>query len=277
LPQLLFSGVIVDFTKLHKDFTSYKYVPVIGDLMTSRWAYEALSVAQFKNNEFEKHFFDTDMAKSQLSYKLSYQITNLEERAKKISEETDSLQQIRHIRVLRTETQKLINESGLNYADFDKLRLADFDAAMLKSYQAYLYDLKKKYNAELYEVRKKADTQFNELMTELGGKEAVFELQRKYNNKQLADIMKNKNEMDGMEEKNGELIQIVDPIYKLPATNNGRAHFYAPVKKIGNMQVDTVVYDVIFIWFTIFITYLFLHFNVFRKAIELSGKLKRKR
>ena len=38
IPQILFGGVIVKFEKLHKNLTSYEYVPVIGDLMASRWA-----------------------------------------------------------------------------------------------------------------------------------------------------------------------------------------------------------------------------------------------
>ncbi len=68
IPQLLFGGVIVKFDKLHESLTSDEYVPVIGDLMTSRWAYEALAVEQFKNNKFEKHFFSFDKEISNSRY-----------------------------------------------------------------------------------------------------------------------------------------------------------------------------------------------------------------
>jgi amino acid transporter len=47
VPELLFSGVIVRYDKLHKSIANPEYVPVIGDIMTSRWAYEALMVHQF--------------------------------------------------------------------------------------------------------------------------------------------------------------------------------------------------------------------------------------
>ena len=57
VPQLLFSGVVVDFNKMHNRISNDKTVPVIGDLMTSRWAYEALAVTQFKDNAYEKYFF----------------------------------------------------------------------------------------------------------------------------------------------------------------------------------------------------------------------------
>ena len=66
IPELLFSGVIVKFDKLHKNnLSSYEYVPIIGDIMTTRWAFEAIAVEQFKNNKYEHNFFFYDMGMSQ--------------------------------------------------------------------------------------------------------------------------------------------------------------------------------------------------------------------
>jgi amino acid transporter len=56
VPQLLLSGVVVDFSKMHNKIANDKAVPIIGDMMTSRWAYEALAVTQFKDNVYEKYF-----------------------------------------------------------------------------------------------------------------------------------------------------------------------------------------------------------------------------
>jgi ABC-type multidrug transport system ATPase subunit len=53
VPHLLFSGVIVNFDKLHKSIANERFVPRIGDVMVSRWSYEALAVNQFKNNDFD--------------------------------------------------------------------------------------------------------------------------------------------------------------------------------------------------------------------------------
>jgi len=44
--------------KLHlTNLSSREYVPVIGDVMTARWSFEALAVAQFKDNSYEKNYF----------------------------------------------------------------------------------------------------------------------------------------------------------------------------------------------------------------------------
>ena len=80
VPQLLFSGVIVSFNKLHRNFMSVEYVPVIGDLMISRWAYEALAVNQFKNNEFEKYFFNVEKEISHLSFQSMFRLPELQSR-----------------------------------------------------------------------------------------------------------------------------------------------------------------------------------------------------
>jgi energy-coupling factor transporter ATP-binding protein EcfA2 len=56
IPQILLSGVIVRYDKLHPLINCNEGVPLIGNVMTSRWSYEALTVEQFANNPFEKQF-----------------------------------------------------------------------------------------------------------------------------------------------------------------------------------------------------------------------------
>src|SRR5690606_13637133 len=57
IPQLLFSGIIVKFDKLHPWFASESGVPWIGNVMASRWAYEGLAVTQFMENPYEQQFY----------------------------------------------------------------------------------------------------------------------------------------------------------------------------------------------------------------------------
>jgi hypothetical protein len=56
-PQLLFSGTMVKFDKLNKSISSHEHVPILGDMMISRWAYEAMAEKQFRDNEYQKNFF----------------------------------------------------------------------------------------------------------------------------------------------------------------------------------------------------------------------------
>jgi hypothetical protein len=78
IPQLLFSGIIVPFDKLHPYFSSKSEVPTIGNIMASRWAYEALTVAQFKDNKYEKRFFEFDKKMSFANWKKDQWESNLD-------------------------------------------------------------------------------------------------------------------------------------------------------------------------------------------------------
>ena len=78
IPQLLFSGIIVPFDKLHPYFSSKSEVPAIGNIMASRWAYEAMTVTQFKDNEYEKIFFEFNKEMSFSNWKKDQWESNLE-------------------------------------------------------------------------------------------------------------------------------------------------------------------------------------------------------
>ncbi|MCD6555930.1 MAG: ATP-binding cassette domain-containing protein, partial [Bacteroidales bacterium] len=64
IPQMALGGAMFSFSKLNRLIGSVDKVPVIADMMASRWAYEGLMVYQFKENKFEKQYFDYDQVKS---------------------------------------------------------------------------------------------------------------------------------------------------------------------------------------------------------------------
>jgi len=78
IPQLLLSGVMVKFDKLNPTITVQENVPIVGEVMTSRWAYEALAVRQFKDNDFEKEFFKLDKAVKKFEFRKNYWLGRLE-------------------------------------------------------------------------------------------------------------------------------------------------------------------------------------------------------
>ena len=77
VPMLLLGGAMIKFDDLHKSISKKIYVPVIGDAMVTRWAYEALMVEQFKSNKFEKPFFKYEMEISQTDWYTSFLLPTL--------------------------------------------------------------------------------------------------------------------------------------------------------------------------------------------------------
>lgn len=77
IPQLLLSGVIVKFDKLNPVLSSQTVVPIAGEMMVSRWAFEALAINQFKENEYEKDYYVLDKAMSIANYKKNFWISSM--------------------------------------------------------------------------------------------------------------------------------------------------------------------------------------------------------
>ena len=54
----------------------------------------------------------------------------------------------------------------------------------------------------------------------------------------------------------------------IPTSSFGRAQFYAPVKKIGDWEIDTFYFNLIFIWVLTGIAYILLYFDALRKSLR---------
>ncbi|MDH5397952.1 MAG: ATP-binding cassette domain-containing protein, partial [Cyclobacteriaceae bacterium] len=80
IPQLILSGVVVKFDKLNPTLNSTGRVPLVGEVMASRWAFEAAMVSQFKDNPYERIFYKHDKTMAVADYKRIYYIPELETR-----------------------------------------------------------------------------------------------------------------------------------------------------------------------------------------------------
>ncbi len=278
VPQLLFSGVIVSFNKLHKNFMSIENVPIIGDLMISRWAYEALAVNQFKNNEYEKHFFDIEKEISFLSFQSMFRLPELQSRVdrsiKNLQNDSVGVQFENDMLLIRNEFNILKDE--VHEVPFENINNIDPKKFTLETgaiSTAYIEQLTNYYRNKTYQINLKKDEVFSKLSKKLGGPDKVSILKEDYYNKRLAEMVLNKNEVKKIvETQNHKLFQIKDPIFKAPETNHGRAHFYAAEKFMFGKSIDTVWFNVAVIWLTIIMMYVFLLFNLLKRLVDfLSG------
>jgi hypothetical protein len=78
IPQLILGGIIVNFDKMNPLVAKHGKVPFVGDLMASRWAFEAASLIQFRENAYNKNFFHYEKELSNANFKLLYWIPEME-------------------------------------------------------------------------------------------------------------------------------------------------------------------------------------------------------
>ena len=276
VPQLLLSGVIVNFDKLHKSIASQEYVPVVGDLMTSRWAYEALSVDQFINNEYDRRTYALDQKVSEYLYiynslipKLENELTFVKNNINK-DEKVDNVE--KKLRILRNEIPLLEKKSNKECSSIADINKEKWSKEVYQSTKEYLDKIKSYYTQKRFKLSDKLDKKIILLQEQMGGSEGLRKLKRDNHNINLAELLTNKKELNKTFEGEDRLIQKSDPIYKIPENTMGRAHLYAPYKRLGSWMIPTFTFNLMFIWLTILFLYITLRLDALKKLMNLFDK-----
>lgn len=277
IPQLILSGIIVKFEKLNPNISNPRNIPFYGEIITARWAYEALAVYQYTENDYQKQFYQYDKAMSIADFKKNYWIRTLNNKIAFIERNIDSTNEdkqeelIRNLKLLRNEFSKeLESESGkiVEFQYLDNLTLDKIDNKSLQAAKTYLNILNKYYIKLYNKANGLKDKQISDLQKSPEEKEAFMKLKREYYNENLAELLKNSNEINRITEFKGELFQKIDPIYLDPRSNLIKSHFYAPRKKFLGNYFNTFWVNIIVIWLMAALLYIVLYFRLLKRALD---------
>jgi ABC-type multidrug transport system ATPase subunit len=273
IPQLLFSGVIVKFDKLNPTFAKEDSVPWIGNIMASRWAYEALAVTQFRKNRYEKPFFWLNHKKSEAIWKRDYWLSELRNQLDFITNYSGDKELEDKVEyAYKTLSNEIKKEEKLyNPADnfvcegcHELIEQRAINNENKEPFSRYFKQLREIYKTEANQALKAVNDKVIEL-----GPDKVKDLKIKYYNDALNDFATNRNDLTKIINYKQQLIQKSDPIYNIPRNNSFfRAHFYAPVKVLFGQKVDTLIANVLVLWLMTVILVITLYFDFFRKLIE---------
>ncbi len=274
VPQMLLGGIMINFDDLPPQLTNKKYTPFIADIMFSRWGYEAMAVVQFKDNLYEKQFFDLDKQKSDAIYMSSFyipELKNIINSAYYAYKKGDKASYDFYLGVLRKEFKKMTKIVDINIAlvPEDMLSSQEFPSNR-DSLLNYLSKLQSYYNHLSNKINSLKDRKIDSIVDVMGRKWLV-DLKNENYNKKLAEIMLNRNRIKQIILYRGELIRKKDPAFMTPYSHCGRAHFYAPYKIIGNWRIDTFWFNILVLIFYSILLYLVVYFEVFRKFFSRSS------
>ncbi|MDA0193822.1 MAG: ABC transporter permease [Bacteroidetes bacterium] len=279
VPQLLLGGAMIKFDELHHSLTRKIYVPIIGDAMVSRWAYEALAVEQFKNNLYEINYFEYDRQISHAAYQSSFLIPRLERRIDKVLEnieQGDTSIARKDIRTIKNEFEILGtidgNQSLNRLSDFT---IGYFTESTKENGLYYLSSLKRKYQTLQNDANEARERMYAQLIDSLGT-DRIQQIKDKNYNKGLANLVQNRDELIKVLETNNRYIQKKDPIFMYPDSKIGRAHFYAPVKIIGSWKIDTLWFNLAMIWAITALFYLALITDALRRSLHYLSRVFRR-
>jgi len=277
VPQLLLSGTVVPFDYLNPSIASRKHVPLVGNMMTSRWTFEALAVEQFRNNKYEKIFYPYDKEISRYSYLTALEIPTLKSELdvclRNLIKKENPAQTANYFKILKTEIPGLLKESGYSaFPAFDSLTEKLLTDGAVQNAKAYLDSLSLFFSSQMQVVTSKRDAAYEKLAKKMG-EEGVYTFKQKYYNENLADLLLNKTAENKIIEGKGFLIRKKDPVFMYPESKSGQAHFYAPVKIIGSLKINTFWFNFAVIWLMSALLYLTLLHDTLRKAIEFSSRI----
>jgi hypothetical protein len=251
IPQLLFSGVIVRFDRLFPSITQQEKVPWIGEIMASRWAFEAMAVYQYTQNPYEKQFFEWDAQLKNSAWKKDFWAKEMRSLLAecKASIDANGMANLVDLELLYNELKR---EENL-IADF---RIPNWDGKQssigLKEIQVYMDALKslESYYVRLYnEANQGKEAHLTELVKNESGRDALLVLKNKFHNESIEDILTHKNDLQKIVRYDNKFVQKSNLVYKSPDEDGlFAAHFYAPRKNVFGLQLSTLWVNVSVLW-----------------------------
>lgn len=281
IPQMILSGLLFSFDKLNSSISTKGKVPIVADMMASRWAYEAMAVYQFKNNSFERPIYLHEKIEAQSDYKSSFFVDKLSEKRRSIADNIQSkdnavLQRAADdLELIRKSLHDEPYKEGLESVDFNSpWTLQMFTPAFDSNLAVYLDNFKKKYLDQYNNIASRKERDLEQLQK--NSDYNILEFKNRYYNEDMADLVKNVNTKDRVLEYKGELIQQINPVFNEPDQKgflNYRTHFFAPVKNFLGIRFDTYLFNLLVIWLATFILYVLLYFEALRKFLGLFSKV----
>ena len=273
IPQLILSGIIVSFDKFNPAISAPNKIPFYGEIITARWAYEALAVQQFKENDFEKDFYEYNKVLSSCDFRKNYWLKTMENKVsfckRNYANPSYQIKVKSDLEVIRNELSKPLDAMG--YFQFDKtdrLYISKITPDIIEQLEAFLGKLKVYYYKQYNHVNTQKDNLINSMQRTDEERELFLKRKRLYSNESLTAFVRNSNSLDRILEKNGNLYQKCDPIYLEPTHPLIKAHFYAPHKNLFGVPYPTYWVNMLVIWFYSLLLGVTLRFRLLRRILD---------
>ena len=261
IPQILLCGLVVSFSDLTPKSTTGN-VPFIGDIIPSRWSYEALAVTSYTDNAYEKPRFELDKVKYEnqfynmgFLYELQSQLETMHDEAVRGNAVNAS-----HAEVLKTNLQRLTDYCGLEaYTG---------DVTAYEPMKAYLDKAEKILAKRSNEATLKADGMMSQIVR-LVGKDEVLALKKHHYNIRLEEFVVGADNARMIDVIDNFIVPRTGQVFLTPQSRLGRAPFYSSEKIVGSIHVKTL-------WFNLGILFIMSIGGIVLLLCDCPGRYIRK-
>lgn len=243
IPQILLCGLVVPFDDLSRNSANKNEVPLIGNLIPSRWAFEALVVEQFSSNAYNELFYTIEREKSLAQY---YGNVHLQEVRNLVNllDLSDDDRGGRE-RTIQNELVVLGNAA----------RIEPYSPG--ESYEAYLEKAEKALNKRADNFTALYDLKHKELIQEHGS-DWLVQLKRDHHNMAIEDLVLNTSATRFYKMANDRIYPKIGQIYLHPDNNMGNAPFYSHDKKLFGYVISTFTFNLLMLGFFALLVIIFI-------------------
>ena len=282
IPMMILSGAMFPFDKMNRTIGGIKKVPLVAEFMPTKWSFEALMVNQFKDNEFEKNFYEIEKRESNSDFKnvhyipeLENQLSYIENNWHRINEPDVKVRIIDGLALLKNELNKEQYRSGMMFESVNQLEISTYNEIVLGKTTDYLNKLKLHYSSIFQKANSEKDNKIRFIKKNQPG---LYESKRdSYHNASVEDQVKKVFEKNKILRYKDELVQQIDPVFKDPDIEgylNFRSHFFAPQKYFAGKYHDTYWFNMLFVWFMTLVLYVTLYYELLKKFLSLPDYVK---
>lgn len=279
IPQLLLSGVVINFDKFNPRVGTPNGIPLLGEMMASRWAFEAYMVTQFKDNPLEKKFYPLDQKWKIAQYKRDYYLPELESRLSYVINhregwrlDNEESKVKKNLDLLRNELTRESSIAGRKMPELDNLAIGKFDSSVYLKANQFLKTLREFYSIRSRVAQEGREKLMRELTDDEHKKEAYEKQKMRFLNEAVTMMVENTQSPRRIVEWNGELIQKIYPIYfnehRPEHLFDFRDNFYIPVKYFAGYKFDTLYFNLTVIWSMTIVLYIALYYEFLKKAVH---------
>jgi hypothetical protein len=260
--QLLFGGGFIDINSVRPGGKNYTLL--FSDFMVSRWGYEAAMVNQFRNNDYERRFYDTDRsyALSEINtlYILPAIKTQLNYCKSHVQDQSDTLNTLLNS-INYTLDQLAANHDIFPYENIHHLTMDDFNETLADDAAEYIEYLEFYFFSQM-ERSEKLREQMEKKIADSLGTDYLNELRTKCYNYAVANKVLKKDLSESIKYYRGVPLQTRYPVYQYPHSNFGRAPMFIPEKQFSGERIDTIEFNISIIWLINLLLYVILITNL---------------
>jgi ABC-type multidrug transport system ATPase subunit len=283
IPMMILSGAMFPFDKLNRNVTRIDKVPLIAEVMPTRWSYEALMVSQFRDNRYNSlRYTDNGETHYTLGKKISIadfnNVYRIPELTKVLRQTREMLQnrenntkQISHnLKLLQNELVRISKISMIPLKGIsNSLNIASVNTQTLDSLGSFLKDISAYFSQQSNSATLIRD-QFYHL-----NEQRIRNLEKEYYNYKLEEIVTKYYETDKLLRYKDTFIQNTDPVYLDPEPKgslNFRSHFFAPTKSVLGIRFNTFSFNTGLLFLAALLLYVILYYDLIKRLISITWK-----